>query len=74
MAKIMYIYGLFGSLLAKTWLCSGLLLDHCQNATMQHVGHMRNVGKTKVRNKNQLWPTLGTVLLYLVGLHATMFT
>ncbi len=26
----MYIYGLFGSLLAQMWLCSGLLVEHCQ--------------------------------------------
>ncbi len=29
----MNIYGLFGSLLTKMWLCSGQLVDHCQNAT-----------------------------------------
>ncbi len=56
--------------MAVQWPACGPL-PKCHHS-MQHVGHMRNVGKTKVRQKNELWPTLGPVLVYLVGLHAAM--
>ncbi|RXN22430.1 LRR and PYD domains-containing 3-like protein [Labeo rohita] len=37
----------------KIWLCSGLFVEHCQNATIP-CGYMRNVGKTRI-SKEITW-------------------
>ncbi len=69
MAQIMYIYGLFGSLLAQMWLWTTAKMP------LLYAGHMRNVGRPELEYKSTVahirasfallgWLTCGNAKVY----------